>query len=269
MLGQTGFGVSDHACWAYRTDGQRAEAASAWLADGLRIGQRGMYVAEATPGQLTAELSTVPEVDRAIGAGALVVASSTELYDLSAPIDPAAQLTRYDAAVRQAVADGYRGLRVAADITPLVLDRSRRAAHCHWEQVADRYMTDHPLAPLCLYDARRVTDIQAIVCSHPLRGPDDSDFSLYATGPRRARFEGEVDELLAPGLRDLHSQLPASDATLDLSGLSFLDARSAATLYTELLSRRAGGQAIELCAAPRAVQRVWDLCGFDRSFLAP
>src|SRR3954452_6264574 len=156
------FGSSDHACWAYRTDADRAAAATAWLADGLALGQRAMYVADAAEDVLTAELADLPGRDAAIADGALVVANVRRLYDLAAPIDAQRQLAAYSAVVDQALADGFAGVRVAVDVTALISDVDRRQAHLRWEHVADRYTSGHPLAPLCLYDRRAIADFPTL-----------------------------------------------------------------------------------------------------------
>jgi hypothetical protein len=70
------------------------------------------------------------------------------VYDVSPPIDATTQLAVYSAAVGDAIADGFAGIRVAADITPLVADPARRDAHLIWEQLADRYMTEQPSRPV-------------------------------------------------------------------------------------------------------------------------
>ena len=261
-------GLSDHAAWGYSSGSERASAASAWVADGLRIGQRTMYVAALSRDELAAELASVPGGADAAASGALVVVPSTELYDLSAPIDAAAQLAQYAGAVDQALADGYRGLRVAADITPLVLDPGRRAAHLYWEQVADRYMVERPLAPLCLYDTRRIDGIDAIVCAHPVQGPAEPAFALYGDAPRRIALEGEVDAFGAPTLAAMLSCLPETDEVVDLSPLSFIDVRAAWTLHDAVQRRRAAGRVTVLAGASDTVRRLWDLCGFDGSVFA-
>ena len=258
-------GLSDHAAWGYASGAERAEMASRWLTDGLRIGQRTLYVADASRDDLVVELASVPGAADAIAGGALVVVPSAELYDLSAPIDAAAQLAQYAGAVDQAVADGYRGLRVAADITPLVLDPGRRAAHLYWEQLADRYMVERPLAPLCMYDTRRIEGIDAIVCAHPVQGPEAPVFALYGHAPRSVVLEGEVDAFAADVLGEILGCLPETDEVVDLSPLSFIDGRAAWMLHEALLERRAAGSTTVLVGASAAVRRVWDLCGFDDS----
>jgi anti-anti-sigma regulatory factor len=264
-----GAGLSDHACWAYYSATGRAAAAVTWLADGLRLGQRAVYIADLPPADLAADLAGLPGRAAALDRGALVVRPAADVHDMSGPVDAEHHLGAYAEMVDRAIADGFAGARVAADITPLVADPGWHAAHLTWEQVADRYMTDHPLAPVCLYDARRVSGIDAIICAHPLRGPSAPPFSLHGAGPTRAALAGEVDGSLALVLAELLARQPVTDRVLDLSGLSFLDVRCARILHRELAGRRRAAQEVVLSGASPAFRRLWDACGFGCSFLVP
>jgi anti-anti-sigma regulatory factor len=261
------YGVNDHACWAYCSDADRAENVVAWLADGLRIGQRALYVHDGPVDAGLAELAPL-DPEGFVHDGALDVLSAGEVYDLTAPIDADEQRRRYAAAVEQACADGFSGLRVAADITPLVADPARRAAHVHWEQVADRYAAANPFTPLCVYDTRRVGDLEAVLAAHPLRGPRPTPFALYAAGTSRAVLDGELDAMTGDTLGALLRGLPVTDAELDLSGVTFADGHTASRLHEELLTRRARGRVLTVVAASPALRRVWSLCGFDPQLLA-
>jgi anti-anti-sigma regulatory factor len=260
-----GAGPFDHGSWAYSSDDERAAAAAAWLVDGLRCGQRAFYVAEGSVEQLMGELSGVPDLAATVESGALVVVSSNDLYDLSAPIDADGQLAVYARAVEDAIAAGYGGLRVASDITPLVEDPLRRQAHVHWEQVADRYMTDYPLAPLCMYDTRRIDDVRAIECVHPLQGPHEQPFTLYGATAKRSVLRGEVDAFSADVLAQVLRGLPATDEVIDVSLLFFVDGRGAWTLHDELTRRRAAGQVVTLSGPSKVLRHLWHICGFDES----
>jgi anti-anti-sigma regulatory factor len=264
---QTGFGPYAHGCWAYATDAERARAACEWLIDGLRQGYRAVYVADAPVDDLIAELADVPDRDDALRSGALVVFSMSDLYDLSAPIDAQAQLAVYAGAVEQALRDGLRGVRVAADISALIEDPARRPAHTHWEQFADRYISQHPLAPLCLYDTRRVADIEAIVGAHPMQGPVPAPCSLYAAQPHGAALTGEIDLAGHDALRDLLAGQPDSDRVIDTSDLMFLDGRAAWLLHAHLVDRHAAGNPIVLSNPPELLRRVWSVSGFDAGYL--
>jgi anti-anti-sigma regulatory factor len=265
--GHTGFGPYAHGCWAYQTDAERARAACEWLTDGLRQHYRGVYVADEPVDDLIAELAGVPNRDEALRNGALLVFSTSDLYDLSAPIDAQAQLAVYAGAVEQALRDGFQGVRVAADISALVEDPARRAAHAHWEQVADRYISQHPLAPLCMYDTRRVGDIETIVGAHPLQGPAAAPFSLYATQPHGAALTGEIDLACHGALRDLLAGQPESDRVIDTSGLTFLDGHAAWLLHAHLADRHAAGNPVVLSSPPEILRRVWTVSGFDAGYL--
>lgn len=261
-------GVSDHACWAYRGDADRAATASAWLAEGRRLGQRCLYVADLDREGLLRDLASMPDVPGALDSGALVVFPSSELYDLSGPIDAQAQLCIYAPAVTEALASGYTGLRVAADITPLVADASRRPAHLRWEQYADRYIAENPLAPLCMYDVARVANLDAIACVHPLQGPADPLFSLYALGRTTASLAGEVDASIADTLAEMLRAMPDTDTSIDVSQLSFVDGRSAWTLHQELQRRRQDCQSVTLAHPTKLLRSIWRACGFDALLLA-
>lgn len=264
----SGFGSGDHACWAYSGTDRRAAAATAWLTSGLRLGHRGVYVADGTESGLAGELARVPDCEAAMRAGALVVLPSAAVYDLSAPTDARAQLAVYDAVLMQALADGYPGMCVVADITPLVTDPARRPAHVHWEHVADRYLVTRPLSALCLYDTGQVTGADAIVAAHPLRGPAATPLGLYSTGSDAAALDGEADATRGQVLADLLAGLPAADAVLDLSRLAFIDARCARILGDALAARRSAGRPVRVTGTPPTARRLWDACGLDPDLLS-
>jgi anti-anti-sigma regulatory factor len=259
--------VSDHACWAYESGDERAALAASWLRDGLRIGQRCLYVGDGSADELLAELEVEPELADAFESGALQVAPAAAVYDLTTPIDAVAQLARYAAVVDEAMHDGYRGLRVAADISPLVEDEKRRPAHVRWEQIADRYIADHPFAPLCIYDARRVGAIDAIVCVHPMQGPVPGPFALYGHRASHVVLEGELDFASWNTLGEVLDAMPADDRVIDATGLSFIDGHSGVLLHDALTRRRADGHTISIVGAPKALRRVWECCEFDPTFL--
>jgi anti-anti-sigma regulatory factor len=259
---------SDHACWSFDSDAARAQAAVRWLADGLRLGNRAVYVANAPRAALVDELAGLPGRDDAIAAGQLVVAETRELYDLATPIDANGQLAAYAAAVDDAIANGCTGISAAVDITPLIEDPARRRAHLHWEQFADRYMTEHPLAALCLVDRRRIVDFPVIEYIHPLVGPRAAPFSLHAVGPDRCALAGEVDAFTSDAFADALATLPEGDGEVVATDLRFIDARAAWLLEQVLVRRRADGRPLAVRDASPLVRRLWSLCDFDPSLLS-
>ena len=257
-----------HACLPYRSDAERAELARQWLHRGIADGMRGIYVGDAAPESLRLQLIDDEVVAGAIDDGALDVYETHDYYAMPAPIDPASRLADYDAAMRRALAEGFTGLRVVADITPLVIDPSRHIAHLRWEQAADRFMTDHPFSPLCTYDARAVPPLDAVVAVHCVRPVDATPFELVGVTPTSAALRGEVDHACAEAFGSAVTTMPDTDTVLDVEALEFIDARSTRELHSHVERRRSIGRPLVLANPPRPLQRVWDLCGFDRSAFA-
>jgi ABC-type transporter Mla MlaB component len=260
--------LTDHACAGYSTGVGHARLVTDWLVAGLELGQRCLYVGEGSADVVPAELPAVLALDAAVRSGAIVTASASDVYDLTAPVDSERRLADYAAALDQAVEDGYTGLRVVADMTALVTDPTRRPAHLCWEQYADRYMAEHPMAAMCLYDRRRVARLDAIECAHPLHGTRDHPFALYGLDAHAAALTGELDESVWEVVADVLAALPDRDERLDLTGLTFVDGGSAAILCDVLLCRRAAGRPLHVVGAAHPIRRVWDACGFDPTLLA-
>jgi anti-anti-sigma factor len=263
----TGAGLSDHACWLYSTDAERADVASAWLTEGLALGQQALYIGDGTTEQLVADLATLPDRDAALASGALQVSSARETYDLTAPIDAAAQVAVFDGRLQEARAAGFTGICAVGDVTALLVDDAHRRAFLHWEQVTDRYCAEHPVAPLCMYDARVVSGLDAIVCAHRLHGPEPAPCSVHATTATAVAVTGELDSFAADILREVLVTAPSTDEVLDVTDVGFVDTRAAWVLQDHLRRRQADGRSLRVRGAPEMMRRVWDVCGFDPALL--
>jgi anti-anti-sigma regulatory factor len=259
--------TSDHACAGYSSDAERARLVVDWFVAGLELGQRCLYVSEGPAESALAELPAVLALDAAVHSGAIVTASFSDLYEVNEPMDPERRLGWYAESVGRAVDDGYSGLRVIGDMSPLIPDPQLRREHLRWEQLVDRYMAEHPFAALCLYDRRSAPAVDAIVCSHPLHGAGDHPFSLYAVGSRAAALTGELDASVRGVAAEVLEALPDADETLDVGALDFLDRVAATVLRDVLVRRRAAGRPLRVIGATHAVRGVWDACGFDPSLL--
>jgi ABC-type transporter Mla MlaB component len=257
----SGLGRQDHACWVFETDEDLSNAAVSYLREGLEDGQRLLYVGGKTAEGLRSDISRLGDLDALAADGILQVATLTDLYDLSRPIDPAAQLAAYAAATEQALADGFTGLRVAAEVTQLVSDPAKHESHKRWESYADWYMTSNPLNALCLFDRRTLDDdlLADLACVHPAsRTPDH--FAPFTIAPEGDSLYllGEVDRHSADALERVLGLVveaaPGDAPTLDLERLSFIDHYGALALgkFTE-------GRRLTLANPPYLVRRLSDL----------
>ena len=64
---------------------------------------------------------------------------------------PAEVMKKCAAATQEALADGYRGLRISADVTDLVRAPDQHDAFARCEFLLERYSARHPLSAMCGY----------------------------------------------------------------------------------------------------------------------
>jgi anti-anti-sigma regulatory factor len=261
--GVDGLGSSGHVCWTYDDARDFSRPALAWLADGLRLGQRLVYVSGRPVDWMRRHVSALPDVDDLLDRGVLRLVSLPDVYDLDAPLVPEEQLAIYRQATEEAVAAGFQGLRVLADVTDLVADPARRPAHLRWEHLADEFMAGHPLSAMCAYRRPVLGDeaITELTSVHPASNGTD------AVSPFRLFFDdgtlvlgGSVDAFSSVLLGQLlDGSHVGPDTTLDVSGLDFIDARGVATLAE--WAKRLGRVRVE--GASPLFRRVWAVLGLD------
>lgn len=262
----SGFGASEHLCWGYESEEDRLEAAVEWLDEGWWLGQRMAYVADKPVDDLLTDLAALGDAEELVGTGQLLAVPTEALYDLSAPIDAERQLAVYVATAEQAIADGFNGLRVVADITTLIEDPARRAAHARWEHVADRWVASGGrIAGMCSFD-RRVVDGPAIddICAlHPLANddPERVPFRVFAAGDTVA-LDGEIDGFGAERLERILATAVAPDPLIvDLAELDFVDHHGIFVLARHL--RTTGAR---LAGVPAYVRELWRELEIERKY---
>ncbi|GIJ56548.1 MEDS domain-containing protein [Virgisporangium aurantiacum] len=236
-----------HVCWSY--DELRAfdEFARGFLRAGLAAGERVWFVAGrrsgATGEWLRDVATTAPRADSAR------VVSCADAYPGGAAIDPATQVETYVAATAEALAAGFTGLRVVADVTDLVRTGEQRAAFARYEYVIGRHLRTAPMRAVCAFDRLELGDrvVAELAVLHEASHP----FSLRSgSTPDAAILDGNLDlgaeELFATALG--HTDLEPVDGvvTVDAAGLTFVDHRSLLALQ-----RYAGSRGITVVVRTR------------------
>jgi ABC-type transporter Mla MlaB component len=260
----SGLGLHGHGCWTYSDDAEFKGGVLDFLADGLELGQRLLYVGAGGVVKLRRELDDLPGVEDLLGDGTLRIMPLESIYEMGRPIDAMAQLTMYAAATETALADGFSGLRVAADVTPLVTDPALWADHTRWETIADRYMAKNPMAALCCYDRRElsddiVADLSSVhrTCNEPAHV---APFRLYA-GRDGLSLAGEVDCFCADSLGRLLrlASPPRGDLILELDDLDFIDHHGVFALADLARELVADGRSLTALGAPPEFDRLAQL----------
>ena len=253
-------GLQNHACWPFAGPEELREETAAFLTEGRRLGQRLMYVGAAPQDKLRADLERLADADEMFEQGSLVALSLDSMYPAGGPVDPDAQVAAYDAATKEALASGFTGLRVAADVTSIVCDPATWEAHTRWEIAADRYIASHPVCALCCYDRSETPGelLDDMRCVHPVVRADGKrlTFQLFAE-PGGLAVNGEVDyfttesfdRLLA--LADEHD----GDVELDLTELQFADHHAILALAAHTRRLRESGRRVSVKGTPGLVER--------------
>ena len=202
---------TDHIGWTFAGTAEFAALARPFLAEGAAQGERLMYVTEDPNPAAVAGLADIADPD------VLQVASVGEVYGASGIVDPASQRATFATALAEALAEGYRGIRVAADNTPLVTSEARRKAWIRWEVVADRFMSENPVTGLCAFDRDKVdvNGLRHLATLHPLSAVDCPvpQFRMFADAGD-LRVEGEIDSFAVSQLRLALGILPPRTGVL-------------------------------------------------------
>lgn len=83
-------------------------------------------------------------------------------------MDAASQRATFEAALGDALHDGYTGMCVAADNTSLIAGSQRLSAWLKWESEGEQFMTVNPVTGMCAFDRARADDddLQAAMDAH-------------------------------------------------------------------------------------------------------
>jgi ABC-type transporter Mla MlaB component len=204
--------------------------------------------------------------DELLATGALQVLDHTEAYAGAPPFTAEQQLAFYDAATRQAVVDGFTGLRVAAEVSALAADPATRPALVRWERLADHLVAHGSgFTAMCAYRGDLSSEALADVASvHPLvRAPEGVPPFQVFHDENRVVLTGSVDTFTAGRLGQVLAGSPtARPATvLDLGLLEFIDIAGC-----RLLATWAQGldEPLQVTGASRLLQRMWRLLELDQ-----
>ncbi|RKN59206.1 hypothetical protein D7193_08645 [Micromonospora costi] len=228
-----------HVCWVHDDPAPFHHAAQAFLTAGLAAGERLWYVAAGPAEPVVARLSAVPALRDALARGTAEVVSVGDTYRSDAVVDGPTQVRAYADATEAALADGFRGLRVVAEATPLVRTPAQLDAFARYEHLVDRYMRARPFSAMCGYDRREIGSRAAaeLACLHPETNAPEASFQLYACDSQgdRAGLAGELDltaeDLFTTALERADLRPVDGRLVVQAPGLRFIDHRALLRLH--------------------------------------
>lgn len=239
----------DHVVWYGDGEPDLYALAGEALAAGADRNEKLMFVAQEPD---AARLETLLELDALLDRGQLALVDTADVYGSSGTFSAESQLATFEGVLDEALADGYTGIRVVADNTPLVAGDEDDFRHwLEWEQVADRFQAQSAVTGICYFDRRALSaDRQADLASlHPVcsQSAVEPPFWFFADGDA-VSITGTLDAWSAAQFARVLDTAPGDGPlVVDLSHAEFVDHRAllalnaAASAVRPVRVRRAPG----------------------------
>lgn len=183
-----------------------------------------------------------------------------------APVDATATLDAYRRRTGTAIAEGYRGLRVVADVTDLVRTGVGLDAFARYGLQLGPFMAKAPFSAMCAFSEDIGSEAaMELACVHPSGEADDTPFRAVLGPGGVVCLTGELDLAVSAALEStlqrLIPNLTGPSPIVDMSGVTFVDHRSLATLDSVAEARRTD---VRVVGAGPLVARLVSLLDFPR-----
>jgi hypothetical protein len=237
-----GLDLYPHLCWACHGKADWADRALEFSADGIAAGQCIKLIGDASTEDLRSELA---ERVRSTTEGRAADGDLVEVRDLTAYhrfrsdgciIDLDATIAVHKAALDDALAAGYTGLRLAVEETSIARTKAQRDAAVRMEFLGDRARISLPVGSMCGYDVEEIGQdaVAELACVHPFISRGAAPFRLYAVEDADFGLAGAIDDVTAEGLfrTTLGRTVPpeGSELVVDARRAEFIGDRALAEL---------------------------------------
>src|SRR5262245_10213946 len=119
------FKQGEHICSLYETEEEQLSMAAEYMADGLRRGERCLYVGESIEALEQFRIALrrfAVDAGTMIGQGALILSTNAEAHLVDGHFDSERMLGLLNQTLEAALKDGYTGLRTCGDMSWLLTD---------------------------------------------------------------------------------------------------------------------------------------------------
>jgi hypothetical protein len=253
-------GSGNHHCWIFDEPADFHARVRTFLAEGLRANERVWYVGDATEDVLLSHVRAIG-FDDAVARGAGQVIPAAQAYaDVGGR--PRDQVDGFAQVLDLSLAEGYAGVRVAADATSLAAADS----WARYEHLVDRFMVGRAIAGLCGFHRPRLDPgrFPELECLHPHTNTATAPFRLTACSGTadQVALSGELDhathDLLVRALDAADLQPSDGRMTIAVGGLGFADHGSVMTLARYAADR---GAELVLRDPGRGLRNIVELLG--------
>jgi hypothetical protein len=163
----------DHAAIVYWEQAELLEAIVPYLAEGIRAGDKVVYVADETPpATLIAALdAAMVDVDAETASGGLTLVRARDVFFASGRFDVEAALKGMASLAAAAERDGYRRVRLSVEMTYLLADGPGIERGPELEaRLTEEVFARFPFVCLCSFNGARDTNaiLQRVLETHPI-----------------------------------------------------------------------------------------------------
>jgi anti-anti-sigma regulatory factor len=230
-----GLGLHDHVCWLYDHPEELRVQVTTFVTEGLDQGLRVLYVTGDSEQSQRNDLAGVSMLDEAMERGALDLAFVDDVYRHDATAGTGFPIAIYERLIAEALADGYAGLRLAVEATPLVQSIEGLAAFVGSELLMDGVMVRQPFSALCAFNRSEIASpaTATLASVHPCSTPGATTFHLAAdSNGADVSIVGEIDFDTQPLFESTLDCFPFNGhgLVIDATRLGFIDHRGLATL---------------------------------------
>lgn len=241
----------EHSSFSFASRSEQMDTLGPFVHDGLARNERVLYVGDAASGEsLVTAFGSVAA--RALAASQFIIEDPGDTYMSGGHFDAERMLRHYSAVVRQALADGYAGVRIAADMRWAAEALDDINDLIAYEGTVDGVLGVEPAVVLCQYD-RRVFDevtLSAIEAAHQSRAHANP---IHESTHLRIERSYDPHGLTVFGDIDIANRLPFRDALvdlcrspetskiIDLTQVGYMDAASIAAIAVAALQSSASG----------------------------
>jgi hypothetical protein len=196
----------DHVCTIYGSEQEQLSAAVDFIREGLARRERCIYVCcDHDCGTFRQVLRSAGiNVEDAEARGALVLVTKDDAHLKGGSFSPSKMIEMIDAALNEALAAGFAGLRTAGDITWVLDDAPGSQRLVEYEARLNQFFAGKRAVCLCQYDRRRLpaATLDHCLATHPwvrMEGPillANPFYEIPEEAMRRAAEPGQVETKL-------------------------------------------------------------------------
>ncbi|MFB2622708.1 MEDS domain-containing protein [Methanothermobacter marburgensis] len=162
----------DHLCLIYEDEDEWLGVMVPFIRAGLEAGERCMYITSEhdAPHVRSVLANDIPSLSEAEKSGQFIMVSASEVYTAGGVFDPQSMISFLESEVRNALADGFSGLRATGEMTWILKGAPGSERIIEYEALLNDFFSENECIAICQYHRPRFKAdiIKGVLLTHPL-----------------------------------------------------------------------------------------------------